>query len=104
MAEMPEPHTFKSYDGALSELRLGAHAMGVLVAGQVETAVRALLEADREAAEQVLAREQRINEYQTQIEAESFRLLARQSPVLVVERHYFDQPLETTEERRPLGT
>ena len=30
-----------------------------------KTAVRALLEADREAAEQVLAREQQINEYQT---------------------------------------
>jgi len=81
MAEIPEPHTFKSYDGALLELRLAAHSMGVLVADQVRTAVRALLEADREAAEQVLAREQRINEYQTQIEAESFRLLARQSPV-----------------------
>ncbi len=81
MAENSEPHTFKSYDGALSELRLAAHAMGVLVADQVQTAVRALLEADREAAEQVLAREQRINEYQTQIEAESFRLLARQAPV-----------------------
>ena len=81
MAETPEPHTFKSYGGALSELRLAAHAMGVLVADQVKTAVQALLEADREAAEQVLAREQRINAYQTQIEAESFRLLARQSPV-----------------------
>jgi len=81
MAETPERHTFRSYDGALSELRLAAHSMGVLVADQVKTAVRALLEADREAAEQVLAREQRINEYQTQIEAESFRLLARQAPV-----------------------
>ena len=81
MAEGSEPHTFKSYDGALSELRLAAHAMGVLVADQVQAAVRALLQADREAAEEVLQRELRINEYQTQIEAESFRLLARQSPV-----------------------
>ena len=55
--------------------------MGTLVAQQVETAVRALLESDREAAELVLRREQQINAWQTEIEAESFRLLARQAPV-----------------------
>lgn len=81
MSEPNEGHTFKAYDGALLELRQRAHAMGQLVAGQVETAVRALLEADREAAELVLVREQQINAYQTQIEAEIFQLLARQSPV-----------------------
>lgn len=75
------PHTFKSYDGALTELRVGAHAMGTLVADQVRTAVRALLESDREAAELVLARELQINQWQTQIEAESFRLLAQRAPV-----------------------
>ncbi len=81
MSEPSEGHIFKGYDGALSELRLRAHAMGGLVARQVKTAVRALLESDREAAELVLAREQQINDYQTEIEAESFRLLARQAPV-----------------------
>ena len=55
--------------------------MGTLVAQQVETAVHALLESDREAAELVLRREQQINAWQTEIEAESFRLLARQAPV-----------------------
>jgi len=74
-------HTIKAWDGALSGLRLRAHTMGTLVAGQVETAVRALLESDREAAELVLRREQQINALQTEIEAESFRLLARQAPV-----------------------
>ncbi len=81
MNEGSEGHTFKAYDGALSDLRLRAHAMGALVAEQVETAVHALLDSDREAAELVLAREQRINAWQTEIEAESFRLLARQAPV-----------------------
>ena len=81
MTDIPEPHTFKPYDGALTELRMGAHAMGSLVADQVKTAVRALLEADREAAELVLAREQQVNEWQTRIEAESFRLLAMRAPV-----------------------
>jgi phosphate transport system protein len=79
--EPGEAHTIKAYEGALSGLRLRAHEMGRLVAGQVETAVRALLETDRESAELVLQREKQINAWQTEIEAESFRLLARQAPV-----------------------
>jgi phosphate transport system protein len=79
--EPGEGHTIRAWDGALSGLRGRAHEMGRLVAGQVETAVRALLESDREAAELVLRREQQINALQTEIEAESFRLLARQAPV-----------------------
>jgi phosphate transport system protein len=70
-----------AFDGTLSSLRLEAVAMGGLVSDQVTTAVRALLEYDRSAAELVLAREQRINSYDTEIEAESFRLLARHAPV-----------------------
>ena len=81
MSEPNEGHIFKGYDGALSDLRLHAHAMGVLVADQVETAARALLDADRRAAELVLFREQQVNAYQTEIEAESFRLLAQRAPV-----------------------
>jgi phosphate transport system protein len=81
VSETTEGHTLKAYDGALSELRQRAHRMGILVSQQVETAVRALLESDREAAELVLQREQQINAWQSEIEAESFRLLARQAPV-----------------------
>ena len=81
MNEAGEGHTIKAWDGALTGLRERAHEMGRLVAGQVGTAVRALLESDREAAELVLRRELQINAWQTEIEAESFRLLARQAPV-----------------------
>jgi phosphate transport system protein len=79
--EAGEGHTVKAYEGALSGLRQRAHEMGTLVAQQVETAVRALLDADSEAAERVLKHERQINAWQTEIEAESFRLLARQAPV-----------------------
>jgi phosphate transport system protein len=79
--EGSDGHTYKPWDGALADLRLRAHAMGALVADQVGTAVRALLDGDREAAELVLRREQQINAWQSEIEAESFRLLARQAPV-----------------------
>jgi phosphate transport system protein len=81
MTEGGEGHTYRAWDGALADLRVRAHAMGAMVAEQVGTAVRALLEGDREAAELVLRREQQINDWQTEIEAESFRLLARQAPV-----------------------
>jgi phosphate transport system protein len=79
--EGSEGHTIKAYEGALADLRQRALAMGELVASQVETAVQALLESDSAAAELVLRREQQINAWQTEIEAESFRLLARQAPV-----------------------
>jgi phosphate transport system protein len=79
--ETGEGHTVKAYEGALSGLRLRAREMGTLVAGQVEIAVRALLDSDREAAESVIRHERQINAWQTEIEAESFRLLARQAPV-----------------------
>lgn len=68
-------------DSALSSLRLRVLEMGGLVVDQVTTAVRALLEYDRDAAELVLARERDINAYDTGIEQENFQLLARQSPV-----------------------
>jgi phosphate transport system protein len=81
MIEPSEGHTLKAYDDQLSELRERAHAMGALVSEQVETAVRALLESDREAAEVVLVREEKVNSLRSEIEAESFALLARQAPV-----------------------
>lgn len=81
MSEIAEGHTHKAYDGALSHLRLRVLEMGGLVSDQVSTAVRALLEYDRAAAELVLAREQQINAYETEIEAETFKLLARRAPV-----------------------
>ena len=81
VSQPTEGHTLRAYDDALADLRRHAHAMGVLATDQVETAVRALLETDGEAAQLVLVREQRVNQFQTDIEAESFRLLARQSPV-----------------------
>jgi phosphate transport system protein len=81
MNERGEGHTLKAHDGALADLRRRAHRMGTVVSQQVETAVRALLESDGEAAELVLRREQQINAWQSEIEGESFRLLARQAPV-----------------------
>lgn len=83
MPEQITPPIHAASEESLSNLRAQAVAMGGLVSDQVTTAVQALLEYDREAAELVLAREQQINAYDTDIEAESFRLLARRAPVAI---------------------
>ncbi len=76
-----EGHTSRAFDSALGSLRLKVLEMGGLVCDQVTTAVRALLEYDADAAERVIARERAVNDYDTNIESEAVRLLARQAPV-----------------------
>jgi phosphate transport system protein len=80
----PEPtegHTAKVFDTALSELRLHVLAMGGLAIDQVSTAVRALLEADSELAQVVLARESKLNDLERTIDREAFRLIALHQPM-----------------------
>ncbi len=71
-----EGHTSKALDHALAELRLSTVGMGGLVIDQVSTAVRALLDADEQAALQVLAREQQVNRLERKIDREAFQLIA----------------------------
>lgn len=71
-----EGHTTKALDQALAELRLHAVEMGGLVIDQVSTAVRALLDGDVSAAQLVLERESRINEFNRRIDREAFQTLA----------------------------
>lgn len=71
-----EGHTARGLDQALSELRLRAVAMGGLVIDQVGTAVRALLAEDTEAAQLVLIREARVNDFEHRIDREAFELIA----------------------------
>jgi len=71
-----EGHISKSLDHALSELRLGTVIMGGLVIDQVSTAVRALLNGDKAAAQQVLDREIQVNQMEHRIDREAFEMLA----------------------------
>lgn len=71
-----EGHTSRSLDHALSELRLSTVSMGGLVIDQVTTAVRALLEGDANAAQQVLSREVQVNQLEQNIDRDAFRLIA----------------------------
>jgi phosphate transport system protein len=76
-----EGHTAKAFDVALTELRLHVVSMGGLVIDQVSTAVRALLEADATLAQVVLSREARVNEFESAVDREAFRVIALHQPV-----------------------
>jgi phosphate transport system protein len=76
-----EGHTAKAFDVALTELRLHAVSMGGLVIDQVLTAVRALLEADAQLAQVVLSREAQVNEFESAVDREAFRVIALHQPV-----------------------
>jgi phosphate transport system protein len=82
--EQPDPvegHTAKSFDAALSELRLQLVTMGGLVIDQVSTATRALLDGDSSLAQLVLSREEKVNELERFVDREAFRLIALHQPV-----------------------
>jgi len=82
--EQPDPvegHTAKSFDAALSELRLQLVMMGGLVIDQVSSATRALLDGDSSLAQLVLSREEQVNELERFVDREAFRLIALHQPV-----------------------
>ncbi len=76
-----EGHTAKSFDTALSELRLHLVSMGGLAIDQVASSMRALLDGDESLARLVLSRESLINDFERTIDREAFRLIALHQPV-----------------------
>jgi len=81
LSDPMEGHTAKAFDGALTALRLHAVSMGGLVIDQVSTAVRALLDADANLAQTVLARESQVNDLERTVDREAFELIALHQPV-----------------------
>lgn len=81
LSDPVEGHTDKSFDAALSDLRLQIVAMGGLVIDQVSSAVRALLDNDARLAALVLSREEQVNELERFIDREAFRLIALHQPM-----------------------
>ncbi len=76
-----EGHTARSFDTALSQLRLHVITMGGLAIDQVATAVRALLDGDTKLAQVVLTREAQLNDLERTIDREAFRLIALHQPM-----------------------
>jgi phosphate transport system protein len=81
MALSLEGHTARAFDGDLSALHIQAVAMGALVIEQVQLAVNAYSNWDRNTATLVLDRERKINSYDAEIEAAALQVIARRQPV-----------------------
>jgi phosphate transport system protein len=76
-----EGHTVRSYDNELSDLRLTLLEMAALALGQVESAVRALLSGNDEAARSVIARDREVNDFEARLTDDTVRLLAQRQPL-----------------------
>jgi len=76
-----QQHTLHIYDGELKLLQQLLLEMGWLVVYQLEQAMQALHDRDLDRAENVVIRDQEINQYEIKIDAEVLKVLARLSPV-----------------------
>jgi phosphate transport system protein len=76
-----EGHISRAFDGALAAFHLRVVAMGGLVLAQVQEAVRAYTDRDREVAQRVHDRERDVNAYDVSADGELLALLARRAPM-----------------------
>jgi phosphate transport system protein len=73
-------HTDKSYERELTDLRDHLLAMGGLVEAAIAASVRAVIEGDAEAAEQVKLRDREINRMEVDVDGACRRILALRQP------------------------
>jgi phosphate transport system protein len=78
---MNEPHTVKSYEEELNQLAAEVARMGGLTEAQVSASVEAIARRDVAMAEAVVARDERIDALEVDIENRCIRLVALRQPV-----------------------
>ena len=78
---MPNDHIVKSFDQALEGLRRTIVQMGGLAESQVESSIRALTRRDADLAEQVVREDERLDQYERDIDVDAVRLLALRQPM-----------------------
>jgi phosphate transport system protein len=76
-------HTARAFDSDLQETTRKVAEMGGLVEKQIADALRALLEHDRELAEQVIAADAAIDAMQQEVEEKAILTIARRQPMAV---------------------
>ena len=77
---MPSEHTFKQFDAELENVRASVLKMGGLVEEQISHAIDALVEADSDAAERVIANDHAVNALEVQIDEACAQLIAKRQP------------------------
>ena len=81
MDEMTERHIVKSYDEELEQLHLMVMQMGQLVHDQIKRAVKTLIDEDIDAAQEVIEKDQIINELDMQTDESIIQIIARRQPM-----------------------
>lgn len=76
-------HISKQFDAELEDVRDRVLAMGELVEKQVDDAVRALVEGDRDLAEMVIENDYKVNAQEVAIDEECTQVLARRQPAAI---------------------
>src|SRR5437868_4930777 len=77
---MPDKHLSTQFDAELNAINTKLLQMGGLVESQIELAMKALAEFDGALADQVIAREQRVNAMELEIDADCSNIIARRQP------------------------
>jgi phosphate transport system protein len=80
-------HTVKSYGEELNHLTAEVTRMGGLAEAQVADAIECIARRDGPLAQQVVARDERLDILQAEIERKAFRLIALRQPMAVDLRH-----------------
>ena len=78
---MSEPHTVRSYEEELNQLAAEVARMGGLTEAQVSAAVEAVARRDVALSEAVVARDERIDALELEIESRCIRLVALRQPL-----------------------
>ena len=77
---MPDKHLSSQFDADLNSLSAHLLEMGGLVESQVLMAMKAFSGLDREIADEVMAKELEVNNYELSIDAQCAEILARRQP------------------------
>ncbi|MBP9033219.1 MAG: phosphate signaling complex protein PhoU [Pseudomonadales bacterium] len=75
-----EHHTSHQFDAELEAIKSHVLAMGGLVERQIEDALTAIIDADSQRAEEVIAREKQVNGLELSVDEEATRILVRRQP------------------------
>jgi phosphate transport system protein len=95
-------HTVRAFDEDLSELTGKVVSMGGLVERQLAASIEALVQRDSEAADRVIAADDRIDELEEEIDHLAIRLLATRQP-LAVDLRVIAMALKITNDLERMG-
>lgn len=82
-------HTVKSFDDQLANLDRNVLEMAGLAEANLTQAIEALMKRDADAAERIIEADERVDEYEREVEACAFRLLALRQPMANDLRYVF---------------